>query len=265
MITLLSRFAVFYMLVLVALYLAQRHLQYFPDTKPPGTPEANRLPDMRVVTAKTEDGLSLLAWFAPPRKKDGKIIVMYHGNAGTIANRAVKARYFLEQGYGIYMCEYRGYGGNAGSPSEDGLYKDGRSALKWLEGEGYSPAQFILYGESLGTGVAVQMALEIQPKQMILEAPFSSAVAVAQKQYFFVPVSLLMKDKYDSVEKIGQIRSSILIVHGDEDETIPLSLAQDLYKAANHPKKFITINGGGHTDLYDHHAGHIILDWLDHG
>jgi fermentation-respiration switch protein FrsA (DUF1100 family) len=245
------------------LYFAQRYIQYFPGTQPPGAPSAQGLPEMREIAAKTEDGLALTAWFAPPKQPGGRIVIFYHGNAGNIADRAVKARYFIEKGFGVYFCEYRGYGGNAGAPSEEGFYSDARSALRWLEAAGYTPAQFVLYGESIGTGVAVQMALETQPRALILEAPFSSAVAVAEKRYFFLPVALMMKDKYDSISKISRVKSSLLIIHGDEDGVIPLPLAQDLFRAANHPKEFITINGGHHNDLYDHHAGHVITEWLE--
>jgi fermentation-respiration switch protein FrsA (DUF1100 family) len=252
-----------YVFVVVFVYAFQRQLQYFPGTRPVGIPKDHGLPEMRSVTVTTDDGLRLVAWFAPPKKKDGRIVVVFHGNGGSIADRPVKARHFIDQGYGVYFCEYRGYGGNAGSPSEQGFYSDARTAFRWLEHEGYSPAQFVIYGESIGTGVAVQMAKEIQPKILILESPFTSAVDIGRFVYPQLPVSLLMKDRFDSIAKIGGIRSSLLIVHGDEDVTIPIVFAKRLFDAANHPKEFIAINGAGHTDLYDHHAGHIITDWLE--
>lgn len=252
-----------YILVLVAAFLFQRHLQYFPDKSSPGDPTRSDAPTMKEITVRTEDDLSLRAWFAPPKEKDGRIVVFYHGNGGYMAHRAIKAQYFLERGYGVYLCEYRGYGGNAGSPSEEGLYKDARSALKWLDGQGYSVAQLVLYGESLGSGVAVQMALEIQPPIMILESPFTSAVDVAKGAYPFLPVEYMMWDRYENLNKIGQIKTALLIVHGDEDNAVPHRLGKALYEAANHPKEFVSINGGAHNDLYEHHAGHVILEWLD--
>lgn len=252
-----------YIALVLVVYLVQRNLQYFPDRTPPGKPADVGLKGMESVTAKTADNIDLVAWFAPPKEKRGKIVIVFHGNAGNIANRAIKAAHFIERGYGVYMCEYRGYGGNAGTPSEEGFYKDGRAALKWLEDKGYSPAQFVLYGESIGTGVAVQMATEVAPKQLILEAPFSSAVDVGKRAYKILPVDILMLDRFDSIGKIEKIKTSLFIIHGDEDTVIPIDLSKKLFERANHPKEFITIERGGHSDLYNHHAGHIIGDWLD--
>ncbi|MFH1158532.1 MAG: alpha/beta hydrolase [Pseudomonadota bacterium] len=244
-------------------YFSQRILQYAPNRNYPGKPSDNHVAEMKELRVRTEDGLDLLAWFAPPRKKDGKVIVLYHGNAGHIGDRAGKMRLFTRAGYGVYLCEYRGYGGNRGSISEEGLYKDARSALKWLDANGYPAAQWILYGESIGSGPAVQMAKEFQPELLVLESPFSSALDVARGVYFWLPVDLLMKDKFDNMSRIKDVRSSLLIVHGEEDYVIPQSFARKLYDAANHPKQLVVIDGGHHNDLYEHHAGHIILEWLE--
>jgi len=252
-----------YVFIVIVVYFNQRSLQYFPARMSPGKPEDNNVPEMREVFVETEDGLKLLAWFAPPQDKNGKIVVYYHGNAGHIGYRAGKARHFIEAGYGILLLEYRGFARNPGRPSEEGFYKDGRAALRWLEREGYSPAQYVLYGESIGSGVAVEMARAIQPRYLILEAPFTSAADVAKRAYFFLPVDLLMKDRYDNIDKIKNITSSLLIVHGDEDEVIHQSQGRSLYEAANHPKEFVSINGGHHANLYEHHAGHVIVEWLD--
>lgn len=251
-----------YVLVMVFVYLAQRRLQYHPDRCDPGAPADSGVPEMKTVKVTTEDGLSLLAWFAPPRKEGGKIIVIYHGNAGHIGGRASKARVFLDRGYGVFLCEYRGFGGNSGSPTEAGLYSDARASLKWLEKQGFSPAQFIIYGESIGSGVAVQMALEWHPKILILEAPFTSAADVARQSYFWLPVDYLLKDRFENAAKIKDIHAALLIVHGDMDNVVPHALGKNLYDAANHPKQIITIENGVHNDLYEHHAGHIIADWL---
>jgi uncharacterized protein len=267
MVTLLARIAfqllAFYAVVLVAVYLAQRSLQYFPDKNFPGEPGDSGVPEMQIVALQTEDGLSLNAWFVPPPGKDGQIVVFFHGNAGHIGHRATKARHFIDKGLGVLMVEYRGFGGNRGRPTEEGLYKDGRAALRFLEQREYTVSQLVLYGESIGSGVAVQMAIEIQPRYLILEAPFSSAADVAKRQYSFLPVDFLMKDRYDNIEKIAEVSSSLLIVHGDEDAVIPIGLAERLFERANHPKEFIAINGGHHNDLYEHHAGHIVTEWLE--
>jgi uncharacterized protein len=260
---LIEELAGLYIFLVVFVYFYQRHLQYFPDKSDPGKPADANVPEMSVVRFVTVDGLQLTSWFAPPRKKDGRIVVLFHGNAGNIGGRGVKARYFLDRGYGVLLAEYRGFAGNPGNPTEQGLYKDGRAALKWLEDQGYPPGQFVLYGESIGSGVAVQMALESHPHHLILECPFSSAVEIAKMRYSFLPVEWMMHDRFDNIHKIGKINSSLLIVHGDEDAVTPIESAKKLFDAANHPKEFCSIAGGAHSNLYDHHAGHIITDWLD--
>lgn len=252
-----------YGVLVIFVYFYQRHLQYHPDRGDPGTPKDNGVGEMSVIQLTTDDNVRLHAWFAPPKNKDGKIVVLFHGNAGNLAGRAIKARHFLERGYGVLLSEYRGFGGNPGSPTEQGLYKDGRAALKWLDDKGYKSGQFVVYGESIGSGVAVQLAMEIQPPYLVLEAPFSSAAEIGKRSYPFLPVDIMMHDRYDNIHKIGKVKSSLLIVHGDEDPTIPIDSARSLFEAANHPKEFCTIAGGGHSDLYDHHAGHVIADWLD--
>ncbi len=251
-----------YSLGLVLLYFYQRRLMYFPSVGKLPTPASVNL-KMQVLTIATEDGLNLAAWFAPPLQRDSKIVVMFHGNAGNIADRRCKASTFIDKGYGLFMCEYRGYGGNPGTPTEAGLYKDARAGIKWLLAQGYSPQQLVMYGESLGTGVAVQMAGEFAARYVILEAPYSSTLDLAREKYWFVPVDHLMHDTYDSLAKIAKIKPPLLVVHGDRDATIPIRFAQKLFKAANHPKEFVTINGGGHSDLYDHKAGEIITAWLE--
>lgn len=252
-----------YFLLTVVVYLMQRQLQYYPPRNAPATPEKQGVPFMREVRIKTDDGYDHLAWFTPPRDKGGYVIVMYHGNAGHIGDRAIKLPYYVEKGFGVLMCEYRGYGGNKGRPTEQGLYKDGRACIKWLQDQGYGAGKTVIYGESIGSGIAVQMAQEYQPAFLILEAPFSSAVDVAKGIYWFLPVDYMMKDRYENAAKILSVTSPLLIVHGDEDRTIPIHLAQKLFDAAKHPKEFVTINGGGHSDLYEHHAGHIISEWLE--
>jgi uncharacterized protein len=252
-----------YVLLVGVIYLIQRNLQYFPDRNFAGAPGDAGLPEMKAVSLRTIDGLDLFSWFAPPREKGGRIVAMFHGNAGNISHRAIKARYFLDRGYGVYLCGYRGFGGNPGAPTEEGLYNDARAGLKWIEELGYSPGQFVLYGESLGTGVAVQMATELQPRALILESPFSNTLEVARLRYPFLPVDLMLKDRYESIGKIAKVKSSLLIVHGDEDPVIPIHLGKKLFDAANHPKEFCSVAGAHHNDLYEHHAGHIICDWLD--
>lgn len=252
---------VVYALLVVIVFLTQRSLQYHPS-KDMGDPRVRELLGMREVTYDTDDGLKLTSWYAPPKDKDGKVIVYFHGNAGNISGRAVRARMFIDHGYGVLMAEYRGYGGNPGTPTEEGLYKDGRAALKFLDAEGIRVGQMVFYGESLGTGVSVQLAGEVQPPQVILESPFTSAVEVGERVYFYLPVNLLMRDRYDSLSKIKQVKSSLLMLHGARDGLIPLALGRKLFNAANDPKQFIEISNGGHANLLGDLADQVFA-WIE--
>lgn len=252
-----------YVSLVAAAYIFQAHIQYWPYTQRAETPAAFGLPEMKEVYFKSEDGLDLLAWYVPPARKDGKIVVIFHGNCCTLAYRAVKAKSFFSKGYGVFLVEYRGYGGNPGTPSEEYFYKDARAAASWLDKQGYNNVRIVAYGNSLGSGVAVQFALDTGAKFLILEAPFTSAVDVGEFLYPYIPVQFILRDKYDNFSKIGKISPDLLVVHGDRDEVIPIALAEKLFAAANEPKQFISIAGGKHGDLYRHDAGNKISAWLD--
>ncbi|MEZ0225310.1 MAG: alpha/beta hydrolase [Alphaproteobacteria bacterium] len=253
---------VFYLTKGTALYAFQRNFLYVPYHDAVVAPPTVT-PPVKVVTVTTNDGLQLQTWFSPPAKPDGTVVVFFHGNGGSLPMSAQILPYFQKRGYGIYLCEYRGYSGNPGSPTEEGLYEDGRACMKWLQGEGYSPGQIAIYGESIGTGVAVQMAAEMPPKTLILTSPFTSMVDMARRNYYFYPVGLMLKDKYDSLSKIGKIKSPLLILHGDADGMVPMDMGKGLFDAANEPKEFHSVHGAGHNDLYSFGASKIIAAWLD--
>lgn len=193
-----------YVSLVAAAYIFQAHIQYWPYTQRAETPAAFGLPEMKEVYFKSEDGLDLLAWYVPPARKDGKIVVIFHGNCCTLAYRAVKAKSFFSKGYGVFLVEYRGYGGNPGTPGEEYFYKDARAAASWLDKQGYNNGRIVAYGNSLGSGVAVQFALDTGAKFLILEAPFTSAVDVAEFLYPYIPVQFILRDKYDNFSKIGK-------------------------------------------------------------
>lgn len=242
--------AVVYVAMVAALYLFQRKLQYFPDTRTI-EPAAVGLPDARVVTLQTDDGERLIAWYVPAR--DGnRTIVYFHGNAGSIAFRAVRAKAAIARGFGILLVSYRGYGGSSGAPSEAGLLEDGRSAIAYLKSQGLSADQLVYFGESLGSGVAVQLAVEAPPAAVILDAPFTSAAEVGAGVYWWVPVRTLLKDKFDSVSRIPRLKSSLLVIHGTADNVVPIELGRALFRAAPEPKRMIEVEGGAHSvDLDD--------------
>ncbi|HEC14867.1 MAG TPA: alpha/beta hydrolase [Rhodospirillales bacterium] len=246
-------------------YLFQRFLLYRPENRLP-SPGQSGVGDMKPVPLQTEDGLTLKAWYKAPEPAQSSI-VYFHGNAGNIAMRAAKARLFLDKGFGLLLVEYRGFGGNPGRPSEDGLFSDGRAARAFLLKEGVSPSQTVLYGESLGSGVAVRMAYEMAKEgpasALVLEAPFSSIAALAAHHYPYLPARFLIKDRFDNRSLIGHVKTRLLVVHGENDRTTPVSFARELFEAAVFPKRAYWLAGAGHGDLYENGAGEIVLKFLN--
>lgn len=251
---------VIYKLVLIAalvyaafvfvLFLQQRSLLYHPHKKREAPPAI-----AAVAAVRTADGLALEGWYFKPQT--GKpVLVYYHGNAGAIGGRLAKIPDYVNAGYGVLLAEYRGFGGNPGTPTESGLYQDGWAYLDWLAKEqGIGPEQIVLYGESLGTGVSVELAAQLSdrgtpPLAVVLEAPFTSVLDLARGLYFFIPVDLLLLDRYMSAEKIKRVRAPVFMINGQDDEVIPQAHGKALFQIANEPKKFVQIPGGHHNDLH---------------
>jgi fermentation-respiration switch protein FrsA (DUF1100 family) len=239
---------------------AQRQMMYFPMPGPLD-PLAVGLPEMRSVALHTDDGLTLTAWYAPARGQAATLLYL-HGNGGHIGHRAAKVRPYLDGGFGVLLLSYRGYGSNPGSPTEEGLYADGRAALAFLAREGVPLDKTALYGESLGSGVAVELAARMPVAALILEAPFSSIAEVAQHHYPFLPARLLVRDRYDSVAKIGRVTAPILVLHGERDRIVPPRFGRALFEAASEPKEFRAFPEGGHNDLYDVGAAQVAVGFL---
>lgn len=254
-----------YVVIAGIMFFAQRSLMY-PAGRELATPTEAGLPQAQEILVTTDDGLTLRSWYIRPQG-DNPTIIYFHGNAGTIADRSYKARVFARPGYGVLLAEYRGYGGNTGAPTEQGLYADAGANLAWLAQAGSDPRSWVLYGESLGTGVAAHMARE-QAKLgapvagLILEAPFTSMADAAQHHYRFLPAGLLTRDRYDTQSKIAAIATPLLIVHGRMDRTVPQSHGQRLYDMASEPKRAVWLDGAGHNDVFDHGAGDAILSFV---
>src|ERR1700728_1397814 len=235
-----------YLGLAAVLYFTQRSLMYFPDTAHV-TPEQAGLSHVEEVPLTTADGAHITVWHAPP--VEGKPVVLYfHGNGGALHYRVARFQKLIEDGIGLVALEYRGYGGNSGSPSEAGLIADSEAAYAFAAAR-YSTSQIVVWGESLGTGVAVALASEKPVGRAILEAPFTSAAAVAKKQYWFMPVGLLMKDQFHSDERIGKITAPLLILHGFKDHVVPFAMGQQLFELAHQPKYIVKFLDGDHEDL----------------
>ncbi|MFN3077303.1 MAG: alpha/beta hydrolase [Alphaproteobacteria bacterium] len=251
-----------YTAVMASVYALQRSMMYVPHPIMT-SPQKAGVPEMSELVLHTVDGLALTSWYAPAR--DGQPTVIYcHGNAGNIATRAFKVRPFLDRGYGVLLVGYRGYGGNPGAPSEDGLHMDAMAGVQHLKASGIPLTRVLYYGESLGSGVAVRLAAESEPPgALVLEAPYTSTVDVARGTYWFLPVKQIMKDRYESVARIGRIGTPLLVLHGEKDGVVPVELGRQLFAAAAEPKEAVYFEDGGHVDLFDRGAIPKIFDFLE--
>jgi fermentation-respiration switch protein FrsA (DUF1100 family) len=236
-----------YLAVLTCLFVFQRNLLYFPDRSRPELADLAQL-GVREVRLTTADGLSLVSWYLTPRQ--GRPVILYfHGNGGNLGDRTNRLRRFAGEGYGVLMLEYRGYGGNPGAPTETGLFDDAVAALDFLQREGIAADQLVLYGESLGSGVAVHIAAQHPVGAVILESPFTSIAAVAQYHYPYVPAAMLIRDRYDSLSRVGQVKAPMLFLGGGRDAIVPPRFSQALYEAAPEPKENWLAPDAGHVNL----------------
>lgn len=247
MMNLLLSLAAFYLLIVVLMYTLQRTMLYHPS-KEIGTPEQYGLSGFTEDFITAADGTRLQIWY---RKADeGRPTIAYfHGNAAHIGNRAYSYDALAKKGFGLLALSYRGYGKSEGSPTEEGLYMDARAAIAYLNGKGLPTGQLILYGESLGSGVAVQMAVEHPVAMLVLEAPYTSVEDRASELYRFIPVRMMIKDKFRSIDKIHSVSAPILLFHGELDPIIPVRHGWALLAAANEPKQGYFFPGVHHNDF----------------
>ena len=240
--------AAVYLAVTAALYFFQRSLIYFPDATYHSPSDAG-LSGVEEVKLTTADGEQLIAWRALPAPGQPTLLY-FHGNAGGLISRAERIVRFNKIGLGVFMPAYRGYSGSTGQPSEKALISDAITAYDYLRQQGVSPSDIIPYGESLGTGVAVQLASQKTVGALILDAPYTSLPAIGKRAYPFIPVETFMTDRFDSKRHIAKVDAPILIMHGTADNTIPIELGRALFEAAPGPKTFAAIEGAGHSDIY---------------
>ncbi len=241
--------ALAYVAIVCFMYLQQRSFQYFPAHKG-GTPQDLGLSGVTEQRVKTPDGETIVLWYSPAQP--GKpTVLFFHGNGGEIADRTERFAFLQSQGLGVMFVSYRGYGASTGEISEQGLVTDALTAYDVLRAKGVAPRDIMLLGESLGTGVAVQLAAQRPVGAVALEAPYTATVDIAADIYWWLPVRLLMKDQFRSRDYIAQVKVPLLIQHGDADRVVPVAQGRALFEMANEPKQLVIIPGEGHDAVFD--------------
>ena len=242
--------ALVFAIVLVSIWIGQRRLIYFPDAAVP-VPEAVGLSLVETVGIPAAGVGQLHGWFlASPTPPAAFTVIVFNGNAGNRAYRAPLAASLRRHGFNVLLFDYRGFGGNAGKPSEDGLAADARAVRAYaLTRRDVDPGRLVYFGESLGSAVATTLAAEHAPAALILRSPFTSMVDVGQVHYPVLPVRWLLRDRFVSSEAIGRVRAPLLIIAGDRDRIVPFDQSRRLYDLAAGPKEMVVIEGADHNDL----------------
>ena len=248
---------------LALLWAAQRRLMYFPidDVLDPA---AVGLAGVEAVTFDTSDGLRLGGWFVPAAGTAPRATVLvFNGNAGNRAHRAPLAGALRRRGFHVLLVDYRGYGGNPGAPTEDGLAADARAARRYLANRPDVEGNRLVYlGESLGTGVAAHLATEYPPAAVILRSPFTSMADVGRYHYPWLPVRWLLRDRYQVLDDIGRARAPLLVIAGEADSVVPVEHSRRVYAAADEPKTLMIVPGADHNDL-ELLAGTAMIEAID--
>jgi fermentation-respiration switch protein FrsA (DUF1100 family) len=237
-----------YGIVLGGLYAFQRNLLYRPEANLP-PPETLGLADIAVLRFAADDGNPLFAWYAAPARMDDYVVLYLHGNAGHIGYRAHRLHRMVVLGWGVFLLEYRGFGGNPGQPTEQGLLRDARAGLAELQGLGVPLSRILLWGESLGTGLAIDLAAENAVAAVLLESPYTSIAETAQVHYPYVPARRMIKDKFDSLSRISRVTAPILVMQGARDRIVPPAMGRTLLRAATAPSALWVAEDAGHNDL----------------
>ena len=246
-------------IMLTIIWIAQRRLIYFPIGGVPAVEGYGT--DGAAVSFPTADGLQLKAWwFAAATSPPRATVLVFNGNAGNRAHRVPLAEALRRGGLQVLLVDYRGFGGNPGSPSERGLAADSRAAYAYVATRSdVDPSRLVYFGESLGSAVAVGLASDHPPAALILRSPFTSMADIGAHHYPFLPVRLLIRDRFPSIDRVGRIRSPLLVIAGDSDGIVPLAYSRRVYDAAESPKELKVIPGADHND-YELLAGHEMLE-----
>ena len=234
MFTLVTIVIACYLLVVIFVFFYQRNLLYHPFENNYNTEEANF--SYEKIFIPTSDGKKLKAWFHKKDLKKKKTLLFFHGNAGNLTNRIYKLNLIKNLDINFLIVAYRGFSGNEGKPTEEGLYQDARDTISWLNQQEIEDKQIVIYGESLGTGVSAEVAQNKKFAGIILESPFTSMVEAGKHYYFYLPVSLLLKDRYETIKKLKNIKIPILVMHGERDRIVPFHMGLEVFSEANEPK-----------------------------
>lgn len=227
----------------------EKHLIYFPMRAHEVTPAGLGLA-YEEVELRAEDGVRLHGWFLPVKGSRLTVLVC-HGNAGNVSHRLDRALLMQSRlSVDTLLFDYRGYGSSEGSPDEQGTYRDARAAYRWLIARGQSPERLVLFGESLGSAVALQLALEVEARALVLESPFASVPEMARAVYPFLPIWPLVRTRYDNIAKVARLRMPLLVMHGERDEIVPFAQGRRVFDKAPEPKRFFAIPGASHNDTY---------------
>ena len=238
-----------YLLIGSMIFLFQRKIIFNISGKP-NKPEDYELNNIKELKIQTSDGVDLLAWFSMP-KSNLPLLVYFHGNSFDIGERAHRIKRYINNGWGVLLLAWRGYSGNLGKPTEKNVYIDGESTIKWIiDNLNFDYENLIIYGESLGCAVAVELGTRYKFKSIILESPFTSIPDIARKRYKIYPIKNLVLDKFDNYSKIDKILCPILIISGKKDEVVPHSHSKKLFLKAKNPKKNLFIDEAMHNNLY---------------
>jgi len=232
-----------YILMLVIVYCMQKYMLYFPEKEIVMTPGDINLP-YEEITFKTKDGIAIAAWFVPAENEKG-VLLFCHGNAGNISHRLDSIKIFNSLSLSVLIFDYRGYGRSEGKPDEEGTYLDAQAAWDYLvQAKEKVPEKIMIFGRSLGGAVAAELALRANPAGLIVESSFSSIPDLGKKLYPWLPVKMLSKYHYATVDKVNLVKCPKLIIHSPQDEIIPYTHGQAIFKKAAFPKKFLEISGG---------------------
>jgi fermentation-respiration switch protein FrsA (DUF1100 family) len=261
MLKLLAIVAGAYLVMVGFVYLTQASLLYLPGVpgrQLDGAPDHIGL-DYEDVRLDTSDGVRIHGWFLPGDST--RTLLYFHGNAGNISHRLHSIRQFHDLGLSVFIIDYRGYGESAGSPSEDGLYRDAEAAWEYLvEGRGIGAENIIVFGRSLGGSLAAWLAAERHPRALIVDSSFTSVPDIGQDVYPWLPVRLLARIRHPTREFVGIASCPVLVVHSRDDEIIPFHHGEALFDAANEPRTFLELRGG-HNDTH-FTSGAIYIDGL---